>query len=142
MFKGKSYAIQIENINLSTSDCYTGNSFYINLGSVEMAVENNQTIPVGSSGTVNTTASVQVLPSYPVVCNNTGSPTYRLFFYTFLQDTLFRSPEQELKGFKLGSIIIGVGGSALSLADSLQFSFQVIKVIEPVHAQMCVRKLF
>ena len=129
MFEGKSFAIQLENVNISNS-CFTGKGFYVNLGSVDMAREGNQTIAISSNDAGNTTASAQVLPSYPSVCGNAGPSIYRLFFYTFLQDTLFRSPEQEQKGFRLGSIIVSVGGSALSLASQLQFSFQLAKVNE------------
>eukprot|EP00731_Ephydatia_muelleri_P011148 Em0006g42a len=126
VFEGKSFAIQLENVNISNS-CFTGKGFYVNLGSVDMAREGNQTIAISSNDAGNTTASAQVLPSYPNVCGNAGPSIYRLSFYTFLQDTLFRSPEQEQKGFRLGSIIVSVGGSALSLASQLQFSFQLAR---------------
>eukprot|EP00731_Ephydatia_muelleri_P011149 Em0006g43a len=126
VFEGKSFAIQLENVNISNS-CFTGKGFYVKLGSVGMAREGNQTIAISSNDAGNTTASAQVLPSYPNVCGNAGPSIYRLSFYTFLQDTLFRSPEQEQKGFRLGSIIVSVGGSALSLASQLQFSFQLAK---------------
>ena len=128
MFVGKSFAIQLENVNISNS-CFTGKGFYVNLGSVDMAREGNQTIAISSNDAGgNTTASAQVLPLYPNVCGNAGPSIYRLSFYTFLQDTLFRSPEQEQIGFRLGSIIVSVGGSALNLASQLQFSFQLVKV--------------
>ena len=76
----------------------------------------------------NTTASVLVLPPPSNECAQNTTSIYRLTFYTFLQNVLFQSTEQEKEGFKIGSIIISVGGNAVSLAEKFQFSFQVVKV--------------
>ena len=130
VFTGKTFAIQLEDVNLSNG-CFVGKSFSVNLRSVDIATENNKTIDrnaIGSSITENTTASVNLLPVVSNDCSKMGPSVYRLTFYTFLTNTLFQSPEQEKKGFKLGSIVLSVGGSAVSLAEKLHFSFQVFKV--------------
>ena len=130
VFTGKVFATQLEDINLSKG-CFTGRNFSINVGSYDEATAGNTTIDrnaIGSKSTENTTASVYLAPPVPDNCINTGSSVYRLAFYTFLKNTLFQSPQQEKEGYKLGSIIISVGGSAIPLADKLQFTFQVSKV--------------
>ena len=130
LFTGKVFASQLEDINLSKG-CFTGRSFSVNLGSVDMTAVQNMTIDrhaIGLNTTENTTASVYLLPLVSSNCSNTESSVYRLTFYTFLKDTLFQSPQQEKENFKLGSIILSVGGSAVSLGEKLQFSFQVAKV--------------
>ena len=135
VFTGKVFAIQLEDISISKG-CFTGRNFSINLGYVDMAAIGNTTIDIhaiGSSSMENTTASVTVLPIVSINCSNTGS-SHRLTFYTFLKNTLFPSAQQEKENFKLGSIIISVGGSAVTLAEKLQFSFQVAKVTDTFHA--------
>ena len=130
VFTGKTFAIQLEDVNLSNG-CFVGKSFSVNLGSVDIATAKNKTIDgiaIGTNSTENTTASVTILPLDSNDCSKMGPSVYRLTFYTFLTNTLFQSPEQEKKGFKLGSIVLSVGGSAVSLAEKLRFSFQVVKV--------------
>ena len=136
VFTGNVFATQLEDINLSKG-CFTGRSFSINLGSVDMAAVGNTTIDrhsIGSNISVNTTASVNLLPLVSNNCSNSGSSVYRLTFYTFLKNTLFQSVQQEKQNMKLGSIIISVGGNAvLPLTEKLQFTFQVAKVRDPLH---------
>ena len=130
MFTGRSFATQLEDINI-TNGCFAGRNFSVNLGSVEAAIAQNTTIfrsAIGSSKMENTTASVLVLPPPSNECAQNTASIYRLTFYTFLQNVLFQSAEQEKEGFKIGSIIISVGGNAVRLAEKLQFSFQVVKV--------------
>lgn len=129
-YVGEKFAIKLEDVNVS-SGCFAARNFSVNLGSVDMAVMSNTTIKqnsIGSSDTENTTASIHILPLYSNYCSKTESSVYRLTFYTFLQNTLFPSPEQDKTGFKLGSIIISIGGSAAKFAEKLDFSFQVVKV--------------
>ena len=135
VFTGKVFATQLEDINLSKG-CFTGRSFSVNLGSVDVAALGNTTISrlaIGSNSTENTTASVNLLPLVSNNCSNSESSVYRLTFYTFLKNTLFQSAQQEKENFKLGSIIVSVGGSAVSLAEKLQFSFRVAKVRDSFH---------
>ena len=130
VFTGRTFAIQLEDISLS-NECFTGRNFSVNLGSVDIALAQNTTIfrsAISSTRTDNTTASVLILPPSSNECTQNTTSIHRLTFYTFLQNSLFQSPEQEKEGFKLGSIIISVGGNAVRLAEKLQFSFQVIKV--------------
>ena len=130
MFTGKTFAIQLEDIPVSNG-CFTGRNFSVNLGSVDTALAQNTTIfrsAISSNRIENTTASVLVLPSPSNECAQNTTSIYRLTFYTFLHNVLFRSTEQEKEGFKLGSIIISVGGNAIHLAEKLQFFFQVVKV--------------
>lgn len=128
VFTGKQFAIKLEDVNVS-SGCFTARNFSVNLGSVDMALASNMTISIGSSDTENTTASVHILPLYSNNCSKTESSVYRLIFCTFLKNTLFPSPaEQDKKGFKLGSIIISVGGSAANFTEKLQFTFKVVQV--------------
>ena len=130
LYTGKVFAIQLEDVTLS-NDCFKGTSFSVNLGSVDIEAIENTTIDrgsIGSNSTENNTATVKLVPVRSNNCSNTGSSVYRLAFYTFLKNTLFQSPEQEKNGFKLGSIILSVGGSAVLLAEKLIFTFRVIKV--------------
>eukprot|EP00731_Ephydatia_muelleri_P016507 Em0009g931a len=129
VFTGKTFAIQLEDIPVSNG-CFTGRNFSVNLGSVDTALAQNTTIfrsAISSNRIENTTASVLVLPSPSNECAQNTTSIYRLTFYTFLHNVLFRSTEQEKEGFKLGSIIISVGGNAIHLAEKLQFFFQVVK---------------
>eukprot|EP00731_Ephydatia_muelleri_P016469 Em0009g893a len=129
VFTGKTFAIQLEDISVSNG-CFTGRNFSVNLGSVDTALAQNTTIfrsAISSNRIENTTASVLVLPSPSNEFAQNTTSIYRLTFYTFLRNVLFRSTEQEKEGIKLGSIIISVGGNAIHLAEKLQFSFQVVK---------------
>ena len=130
MFTGKTFAIQLEDIPVSNG-CFTGRNFSINLGSIDTVLAQNTTIfrsAISSNTIENTTASVLVLPSPSNECALNTTSIYRLTYYTFLHDVLFRSTKQEKEGFKIGSIIISVGGNAIRLAEKLQFTFQVVKV--------------
>eukprot|EP00731_Ephydatia_muelleri_P032625 Em0024g169a len=129
VFTGKTFAIQLEDIPVSNG-CFTGRNFSINLGSIDTVLAQNTTIfrsAISSNRIENTTASVLVLPSPSNECALNTTSIYRLTFYTFLHDVLFRSTKQEKEGFKIGSIIISVGGNAIRLAEKLQFTFQVVK---------------
>eukprot|EP00731_Ephydatia_muelleri_P037764 Em0557g2a len=134
VFAGRTFAIQLEDVDVINGvQCFSGKNFSVDLDSVDLALAGNRSIDKGSirsSSTENTTASVFVTSQ----CSNTGSSNgasqYRLTFYTFIQNTLFQSRVQDKNGFKLGSIIISVGGNATALADSLLLSFQVTKAAE------------
>ena len=144
VFTGKTFAIQLEDVNL-TNGCFVQKSFSVNLGSVDITTAKNKTIDrnaIGSNSTENITASVTVLPLDSKDCSKMGPSVYRLTFYTFLTNTLFQSPEQEKKGFKLGSIVLSVGGSAVSLAEKLHFTFQVAKVRGVHHKCEMTRCIF
>lgn len=132
VFAGRTFAIQLEDVDVFNGvQCFSGKNFSVDLGSVDLALAGNKSFDkssISSSSTENTTASVYVTSQCPNTLRSNVTSKYRLTFYTFIQNTLFQSRAQEKNGFKLGSIIISAGGSAIALADSLLLSFQVTKV--------------
>ena len=128
LYTGKAFAVQLEDVN-TTNGCFTKKNFIVNLGSFDTAIAGNATLVISPFRTENTTASVLLVPQcVDDYTQNSMTLMYRLTFYTFLRDTLFQSPKQKNEGFELGSIIISVGGTGVSLAKTLQLSFQVLKV--------------
>ena len=140
VFALKTFALQIQELNPQE---YQGQTFSVDLGSVEEAMKLEQRIGEGdlrTSETVmeavtNATASIQLPENLLESCNNTNMTLVvtpqRLSYSVFVLDVLFQNLNQT--HLKIGSIIVA---ARLKCADNatlnviIQSTFQVSKGIE------------
>lgn len=129
------YALQLQNID---SSLFNGQTFTINLGSVEEALSMGN----GLRGTLktsemvmkileNTTAAVQLPNNFFETMQecNVGIKWQRLSYFAFLTDVLFQSQNQSESGFHLGSIIVTIRlrcGENLTVHNPITAIFRTI----------------
>ena len=120
------FALQLQDIDLSL---FNGQTFSVNLGSVEDAINLNNSIEdfLKTSEMVtkvleNTTASVQLpinfLDSAQECANTSMVEQLRLSYFVFLTDILFQSKNQSR--LDIGSIVVA---ARLRCADNTSFNF-------------------
>ena len=111
VFTFKTFAIKIQ--ELDTSDEFEGQSFSVNLGSVEDSM--NISGPISPNSLVSSdiavevstrpTASIQLPNDLFMSCGLSGTQR-RLSYSVFLSDVLFQNETQRRNGLRVGSIIL------------------------------------
>ena len=137
VFTFETFALQLQEVD---SETYQGQSFFVDLGSIDDVANITGRIPDDSlilQDTImetfsNATASVLLpedLLDDLVTCNETNSstvfPSTRLSYSTFLSDVLFQNTE--VTQYRLGSIIVAVRincGTNTSLNTSILTTFK------------------
>ena len=111
VFTFNTFAIRIQEID--TTDGFGGQSFSVNLGSVEDTTGINGTIPpedlVTSDSAMDvstmSTASIQLPSNLFESCGLSGNQA-RVSYSVFLSDVLFQNETQIRNGLRVGSIIL------------------------------------
>ena len=121
-FTRTTFAIQVNNINASS---FQGETFSVNLGSVEEAVDISSTIreealetASGNMTYQSSTASVRVPRSVFQELGLVGDQQ-RLSYAVFLRDTLFQSSDQNQSNLTVGSVIVAVTVNGTSVGGNL-----------------------
>ena len=127
-FTRTTFALQVNNINASS---FQGETFSVNLGSVEEAMDISSAIREEAIETTpldmayqNRTASVQVPKSVFQELGQAGDQQ-RLSYAVFLKDTLFQSSDQNQSNLTVGSVIVAVTVNGTSGNDSLSIPITV-----------------
>ena len=121
-FTRTTFAIRVNDINASS---FQGETFSVNLGSVEETMDISSairgeaivTVP-GNTGYQNRTASVQV-PRSVFQELGLGGDRQRLSYAVFLTDTLFQSSDQNQSNLTVGSVIVAVTVNGTSVSRNL-----------------------
>ena len=154
VFVFKTFALQVQQLDPKE---FKGQMFSVNLGSVEEAREDNQTIDhgalvtnelesvtnlkhkkdkMGMNAITGTTASLQLPEDLLDICgndigtNSTSAIPQRLGYSVFKSDVLFQNPNQS--NFSIGSIIVAARlkcAENVSRNTSIKIIFQVNKTV-------------
>ena len=145
VFGFDTFALQLQDVE--TNDVSNGQTFSVNLGSVEDALQSEGgfseslvTAEMVMDILVNSTASVYLPDGFfsnsgNMLTNNTSR--LRLSYSVFLTDILFQSPNQS-RSFDIRSIILSTRiGNAKdpTLLHPIQVSFRTIRMVKSLRAR-------
>ena len=134
VFTFNTFAISIQEFDISND--FDGQSFSVNLGSVENAMgisgaipKNNLTTSDAMDVSTGATASLQLPNDIFMSCSLSGTQR-RVSYSVFLFDVLFRNEIQHRNGLRVGSIILAprLPCNAI-LATPITVSFQTNRTV-------------
>ena len=130
------FALLLRDVN---PESFSGESFSVNLGSVEEAIRNSSGISEEVLVTMmdplpNATASVELPQSLFDGSTAYASPWQRIVYSIFLSNSLFLTLDTNCENFAIGSIILGVdvNSSVTNISMStgeIQLAFQQFRMV-------------
>ena len=108
IFSQRNYALQVQDID---REVFQGETFNVDLGSVEEAINNTGNIDQDALVTMMetlryATGSIQVPQSVLDVCAT--AENLRLSYSVFLNYVLFQSPNQTANNLVIGTVVLGI----------------------------------